>query len=59
MAKCYHWYKGKSKEKTNYIEPKAAIFVDNSAKERLEVYEKYKIPVFDVDGIEVLADWKK
>ena len=19
MAKCYHWYKGKSKEKTNFI----------------------------------------
>ncbi len=50
---------GFDEEKTNYIEPKNAIFIDNSAKERMKVYEKYKIPVFDVDMLEVLTDWRK
>lgn len=45
-------------EKSTRIKPDNAIFIDNSFKERKKVHEIFKIPVFDVDGIEVLADWK-
>ncbi len=45
-------------EKSTRIKPENAIFIDNSFKERKKVHEIFKIPVFDVDGIEVLADWK-
>ncbi|MDR2572124.1 MAG: ATP-grasp domain-containing protein [Oscillospiraceae bacterium] len=41
------------------IEPEKAIFIDNSFAERKSVFEKLNIPVFDVDGIEVLLDWRK
>ncbi|MCI9441901.1 MAG: carbamoylphosphate synthase large subunit short form [Ruminococcus sp.] len=41
------------------IQPEGAIFVDNSFAERKSVYEAVKIPVFDVDGIEVLLDWRR
>ena len=34
-----------------------AIVIDNSFKEREIVQQKYKIPVFDVEGIEVLLNW--
>ncbi len=34
-----------------------AIFIDNAYKEREIVQQKYKIPVFDVEGIEVLLNW--
>jgi len=44
--------------KSEFIENKNAIFIDNSFIERKEVYEKHKIPVFDVDGIEILLDWR-
>lgn len=44
--------------KYTMIDPKDAIFIDNSFTERKIVYEKLKIPVFDVDGIEVLMDWR-
>jgi hypothetical protein len=45
-------------EKIDHIIPDKAIFIDNSYKERLCVYKKYGIPVFDVDGIEFLLDWR-
>lgn len=45
-------------EKINYIKPDKAIFIDNAYKERLDVHKKYGIPVFDVDGIEFLLDWR-
>lgn len=46
-------------EKINYINPaERAIFVDNAYQEREKVREKFKIPVFDVDGLEVLLDWR-
>lgn len=45
-------------EKTNHIKPEKAIFIDNSFKERISVYKKFGIPVFDVDGIEFLLDWR-
>jgi len=44
--------------KEKYINPFNAIFIDNSYQERLIVAKKYSIPVFDVDGLEVLLDWR-
>ena len=45
-------------EKSNYINPlEQPIFVDNAYQEREKVREKFNIPVFDVDGLEVLLDW--
>lgn len=44
--------------KDTVIDPTGAIFIDNSFVERKAVYEKLKIPVFDVDEIEVLLDWR-
>lgn len=48
---------GQDKEKTDYICSEKAIFIDNAYQERKKVSEKLHIPVFDVDGIEVLMDW--
>lgn len=45
-------------DKCNYINPKKAIFIDNMYKERKSIYDKYNIPVFDVDNVELLLDWK-
>ena len=46
-------------EKSNYINPlEQPIFVDNAYQEREKVREKFNIPVFDVDGLEVLLDWR-
>lgn len=47
-----------NEDKINYIDPKSAIFIDNAFKERNSVFKKYGIPVFDVDGIEFLLDWR-
>lgn len=41
-----------------YITEKRAIFIDNSFNERKIVKEKLEIPVFDVDSIEFLLDWR-
>lgn len=48
-----------SQSKADYIEPYRAIFIDNAYAERKEVHDKLNIPVFDVEGIEVLLDWRK
>ncbi len=40
------------------IHPDGAIFIDNAYTERKEVHQCFGIPVFDVDGIEVLLDWR-
>lgn len=45
--------------KYTVMNPKGAIFIDNSYAERKLVHEKLKIPVFDVDAIEVLMDWRR
>ena len=42
------------KEKSNFIEKKNSIFIDNSYNERKKVKEVLKIPVFDVNMIEGL-----
>lgn len=49
---------GQNGKKADRIEPKRAIFIDNAFAERKEVHDRYGIPVFDVDGIEVLLDWR-
>lgn len=45
-------------EKSKFINPHKAIFIDNAFKERHEVSRLYGIPVFDVDTAEVLIDWR-
>lgn len=47
-----------NENKSDYINPERAVFIDNMYKERKNVYDRYKIPVFDVDTIEVLLDWR-
>lgn len=44
--------------KADYINPQGSVFIDNAYKERYNVHKKHNIPVFDVDGIEVLMDWR-
>lgn len=46
-------------KKSKYINPNKAIFIDNSFQERQDVSINCNIPVFDVDGIDVLIDWRK
>ena len=43
--------------KTDYIKPNS-IFIDDSFAERKRVHDKCHIPVFDLDMIESLLDWK-
>lgn len=45
-------------EKWEYIQEKKAIFIDDSFAERKKVKEKTGVPVFDVDMIESLIDWR-
>lgn len=45
--------------KYKYINPDKSIFIDNAYFERKSVREKLGIPVFDVDGLEVLMDWRR
>ncbi len=49
---------GQSEKKADYIRPEKAIFIDNAHSERASVAERFGIPVFDVDGIEILLDWR-
>ena len=44
--------------KTKYIKEPESIFIDNMFKERLEVKQECKIPVFDADSFEFLLDWR-
>ena len=44
--------------KQDYITADSAIFIDNAHSERKAVHDSLNIPVFDVDGIEVLLDWR-
>lgn len=45
-------------QKVNYIKSEQSIFIDNAYFERKIVHEQLNIPVFDVEGAEVLADWR-
>lgn len=49
---------GFDEEKTAVIKPDRAIFIDNAYAERKKVHDAFNIPVFDVEGIEVLMDWR-
>lgn len=44
--------------KSDFIRSKRPILIDNAFAERDEVANALKIPVFDVDAIEVLLDWR-
>lgn len=45
-------------KKSKYINPQKAIFIDNAYQERHDVYITHHIPVFDVDGLDFLMDWR-
>lgn len=46
-------------EKSDFIINKEySIFIDNSFNERYDIHKKLDIPVFDVDGINLLIDWR-
>lgn len=47
-----------NENKEDYINPERAIFIDNAYQERNIISKTYNIPVFDVEGIEVLTDWR-
>ncbi|MFL9813175.1 ATP-grasp domain-containing protein [Stutzerimonas sp. VN223-3] len=38
--------------------PESAIFIDDSFRERMDVSRKTGVPVFDVDAVEQLMDWR-
>ena len=44
--------------KSKYIDGDFPIFIDDSFREREEVRDSLSIPVFDVDMIESLLDWR-
>ena len=43
-------------EKYDYIKDEGAIFIDNSFAERKKVSERFHIPVFDVDMVDMLLE---
>lgn len=45
-------------EKITNIKSEKAIFIDNAFTERRSVHDEFHIPVFDVDAIELLLDWR-
>lgn len=49
---------GENESKSCYIEHANGIFIDDSFKERISVKEECKIPVFGIDNIESLIEWK-
>ncbi|WP_026664794.1 ATP-grasp domain-containing protein [Butyrivibrio sp. FC2001] len=48
----------REQEKSDCIKEKKAIFIDDSFAERKRIKDRCGIPVFDVDMIESLIDWK-
>lgn len=47
-------------KKVDYIvEKEKSIFIDNAFSERVEVQKQLNIPVFDVDAIAILINWKE
>lgn len=46
-------------EKTKYIYHKNSIFIDDSYNERQKVSEKMSIPVFGIDALETLFEYRK
>ena len=51
---------GFNESKADKIEdPKGAIFIDNAYQDRLAVKRKWNLPVFDVDAVQSLVDWRE
>lgn len=48
----------KKDKKSMFIKEKGAIFIDDSYAERKDVAVNCKIPVFSIDAVETLLDWK-
>ncbi|SEL22090.1 Carbamoylphosphate synthase large subunit [Methanobrevibacter gottschalkii] len=49
----------KKEEKYKYIDKNvSSIFIDDSFSERLSISNKFNIPVFDLDAIESLINWR-
>ncbi len=48
----------KTKEKSDYITQKSAIFIDDSFSERKKVIDNKGIPVFGIDAVETLFDYR-
>lgn len=48
----------KHNEKSDYITSLKSIYIDDSFNERYKVSKKLNIPVFDVNAVESLLDWK-
>ena len=49
----------KEDEKYKYMDNEVpSIFIDDSFSERLAISNKLNIPVFDLDAVESLIDWK-
>lgn len=44
--------------KSDYITQEKAIFIDNMYKERKQICNIHKIPVYDVDAVSLLLDWR-
>lgn len=44
--------------KSQYIEHKDAIFIDDAFRERYDVSKECNIPVFDLDCVSALMDWR-
>ena len=49
----------KEDEKKKYISSEKAIFIDDSFAERKHIYNENNIPVFDLDMVESLIDWRR
>lgn len=49
----------KEQEKSNYIKYKNSIFIDDSYAEREKISRILNVPVFSVDAIETLLDYRK
>jgi len=47
-----------NKKKSEHIKSRDSIFIDDSFAERKDVHENLHIPVFGVDAVESLLDWK-
>lgn len=45
--------------KSEHVSRRRAIFIDNSFSEREEVSSRCDVPVFDVEGVEMIQIWKK
>lgn len=49
----------REERKSDYVQEKESIFIDDSYAERREVHERRGVPVFGVDAIEALLDWRR